>query len=495
MTNRREFLKFGSSMVLAGVAGSAAAAPEPSPTKWTQSYDVVIIGAGGAGLSAACEAAKQGLKAIVIEKEPIIGGSSTLCGGKFAVAGTDEQKAKKINDTAKKFFDDMMKTGQNVNDPELVKVLVEESSYQYKFITKELKVLPKEITAASGMSEPRGHAFKPAEVLKAMADYAKAKGQKIVLNMKAERLTWDDKAKKISGVKCSRNGKTLYIEAKKGVVLASGGFCRAPEIIKKYVPAMAKAEVIAGLGTTGDGLKMAMAYGADVADMSYIKATYGFKPKASTISEMAQVYYGGAVMVNKAGKRFVNESISYKLLGDAALNQQDGASYLVFDEAIRVRQMAHRSQDRALFSGIDEGKKLDYVFSGKSVEEAAKKAGLPADVVAATVKKYNEDIKATGKDSVFGRETLTSGFGKPVLIEKGPFYVMPATAVLIATYCGVCINPKAQVIDVFGDVIKGLYAAGEITGGVHGAAYMTGTAWGKAMAFGGRAVKSIAKGE
>ena len=180
------------------------------------------------------------------------------------------------------------------------------------------------------------------------------------------------------------------------------------------------------------------------------------------------------------------------MLGDAALNQKDGASYLVFDEAIRVRQMAHRSQDRALFSPIDEGKKLDYVFSGKTVEEAAAKAGLPGEVVAATVKKYNEDISATGRDSEFGRETLTSGFGKPVKIEKGPFYVMPATAVLIATYCGVCINPKAQVIDVFGKPIGNLYAAGEVTGGVHGAAYMTGTAWGKAMAFGCRAVKSIA---
>ena len=492
-TNRRNFLKLGSTVALTSVASSAMAVPTSEPQKWDQEYDIVIVGAGGAGLAAAVESVKKGLKAIVVEKEPIIGGSSTLCGGKFAVSETEAQKARGIKDTHKKFFNDMLSVGQNENDPALVKVLISESLNHYNFITKELGIQPKEITAGAGMSEPRGHAFKPAEVLKAMADYAKARGAKIVLGVKAERLIWDDKKKQIIGITCSRKGKSIAMKATKWVVLASGGFSYNRELLKKYVPAMAKADVIAGLGTTGDGLKMAQAYGADVADMSYIKATYGFKPKASTISEMAQVYYGGAVMINKAGKRFINESISYKLLGDAALIQPDGASYLVFDEPIRIRQMKHRSQDRALFSPVDEGKKLDYLFTGNTIEEAAKNAGLPADEVVATVKRYNDSIATTGKDAEFGRSTLTGGYGKPVKIEKAPFYIMPATAVLIATYCGLRINDQAQVIDVFGEPIKHLYAAGEITGGVHGAAYMTGTAWGKAMAFGRIAARSISK--
>lgn len=111
-------------------------------------------------------------------------------------------------------------------------------------------------------------------------------------------------------------------------------------------------------------------------------------------------------------------------------------------------------------------------------------------LVKETVEKYNKGIKE-GKDE-FGRTSLTRGFGKPVPLEKGPFYIIPTTAALIGTYCGLKINEKAQVINVFGEVIPALYAAGELTGGVHGAAYMTGTAFGKAICFGRIAIDSIA---
>lgn len=131
-----------------------------------------------------------------------------------------------------------------------------------------------------------------------------------------------------------------------------------------------------------------------------------------------------------------------------------------------------------------------WVYFGGTIEEAAKKAGLDPKQVKETVEKYNKGIKE-GKDE-FGRTSLTSGFGKPVPLEKGPFYIMPTTAALIGTYCGLKINEKAQVINVFGEVIPALYAAGELTGGVHGAAYMTGTAFGKAICFGRIAIDSIA---
>ena len=131
-----------------------------------------------------------------------------------------------------------------------------------------------------------------------------------------------------------------------------------------------------------------------------------------------------------------------------------------------------------------------WVYFAETLEEAAKKAGLDPKAVKETVEKYNKGIKESNDE--FGRKSLTSGFGKPVPIEKGPFYIMPTTAALIGTYCGLKINEKAQVINVFNEVIPALYAVGELTGGVHGAAYMTGTAFGKAICFGRIAVDSIA---
>ena len=126
------------------------------------------------------------------------------------------------------------------------------------------------------------------------------------------------------------------------------------------------------------------------------------------------------------------------------------------------------------------------------VSAVAKKAGVNVENLKETVAKYNSDIEMNGKDSVFGRDSLTSGFGKPLNIEKGPFFLYPTKPRCIATYCGLRIDANARVIDVFGEAIPGLYACGEATGGVHGAAYMTGTALGKAFSFGRLAALDIA---
>ena len=142
---------------------------------------------------------------------------------------------------------------------------------------------------------------------------------------------------------------------------------------------------------------------------------------------------------------------------------------------------------------LNAGKDTPYCFCGQTLEEVAKKAGVNSENLFATVKKYNEDIEKNGVGSVFGRRSLTSGFGKPVKIEQAPFFLYPTQPRCIATYCGLRIDPNARVIDISGDPIPGLYACGEVTGGVHGAAYMTGTALGKAFSFGRLAALDIAK--
>jgi fumarate reductase flavoprotein subunit len=131
-----------------------------------------------------------------------------------------------------------------------------------------------------------------------------------------------------------------------------------------------------------------------------------------------------------------------------------------------------------------------WIHSADSLADLAQKAGIPANVLVETVREYNANVEK-GVDPQFGRTSLAGGFGKMVKIEKPPFYAFPSTAVILGTYGGILINNKAQVIDVFGDPIARLYAAGEVTGGVHGAAYMTGSAFGKAIIFGRIAGKNI----
>ena len=491
---RRELFAMGAAAGAAAlVSPVAGAVPVKAPQKWDESYDVVIIGAGGAGLAAACEAVMDKLSAVVFEKEPTVGGSSVICGGQWAVGGTEEQEKRGIKDSEDLFIKDMMTTGQNQNDLEVVKAYVKETKAHYEWMTKKLGVKPISVTLSGGMSVPRAHTFKPGEVIEAMRKFAVDGGAKVVLRTKAERLLWDHEKNCIAGVRVSRRGKVMNIEAKKGVVLAAGGFSRNPKMLKKYAPLLENAAVIAGLGTQGDGILMAQAYGADMIDTNYIKASYGFTLKPSTIKDMALTQFKGAIVVNKTGKRFMDESISYKTQADIAFAQPEGKSWIVFDDNIRkIAMKMDPMQDGILWKPIDEGKCPDYVFMGNTIEEAAQKAGLDPKAVAETVKNYNGYVDA-GKDPEFGRAGLASGQGKLVRIEKAPFFIFPSVGAMIGTYCGIKITPKAEVVDVFGEVIPHLYAAGEMTGGVHGASYMTGTAFSKAMSFGRIAVHAIAQ--
>lgn len=484
------------SLIKTAVVGTAATVALPSfaaKVKFDRTYDVVIIGGGGAGLAAACRAGDLGLKTVLFEKVAFFGGSSVLCGGQFSTFGTDLQAKLGKTDTEDLFYNDMIKTGKGMNDPKVVRAFVHMSRIQYDFLTKTLDVHPRGVMAASGMSVPRSHTFNPPEVIPAMEAYAKKKGAKLYVDCDVKRLIRDDNDR-IIGVHVLVDGKPMNIRATKGVIIASGGFSRNQKLLSKFNPIMAKADAISGAGTQGDGILMAQAMGADTLDTNYIKASYGFRLHPRVIQDMSLITYSGAIMVNKEGKRFVDESISYKLQGDASLAQTDGYSFQVFDKAILDYDVEHDTQGIEMMTALEKDPEAEakkgWIFYGYTIEEAAKKAGLDPNVLAETIKTYNEGI-AAGKDA-FGRTSLTSGFGKPTPLTKPPFYIMPTTAALIGTYCGLKIDEKARVLDVYGNPIKGLYAAGEATGGVHGAAYMTGIAFGKAICFGRIAVDTIA---
>jgi len=483
--NRRDFVK----ATALGVGGAAFAglgavtAMAKVPEKWDEQADVIVVGAGGAGLSAAATLTAAGKSVIVLEKMPVPGGSSLICGGALAFAGTDMQAAENIKDSNELLYKGLMTVGANMNVPGLVKTYTDNQLATYEWLKKSgVKFL--KIGIASGMSVPRAHYVIPGDVLKILSDQAKANGAKILLGVGASRLVVDEKTGNICGVVVERNKRQTYYGGRRGVILASGGFSYGKEMLARFVPEMTKAQALAGLGSYGDGLKMAWACGADIRDVPYIKATFGFSLKYDSIKDFSLVFYHGAIVVNKEGRRFVNESKSYKLVGDAALQQTDGIGVQIFDAAIREDTLKDPS------ATIEPLEKKNFVLSAPTLAELASKAGIPVATLEQTVREYNANVDK-GVDPQFGRSTLVAGYGKPVKIEKAPFYAFPSTAVIIGTYGGALINEKAQVIDIFGSPIPRLYAAGEVTGGVHGGAYMTGTAFGKALIFGRLAAKNI----
>lgn len=489
--SRRKLLEGSIGAGLAGLALPAVAVPANKPRHWDATYDVVILGAGGAGLSAACAAREQNLKTIVLEKNGFPGGSSLICTSMYAVAGTDFQKEHNVTKDSEALFEsDMMKLGENFNDPAVVHAFVHASKVQYDWMQK-VGLKPRELAVGAGMSQPRGHVFTAQKVIETMYGYAGKHGAAFRFNMPAKHLVWDADTHRVVGViAAGKDGKEHAYQAKRGVIIATGGFARSPKVLKKFNPYLTNCDVLSASGSTGDGLLMALELGADFRDTAFIKATYGSKPGLTSVTESTTIYYSGAIIVNKAGQRFVDESQTYMTLSDAALKQPKGASYIVFDSNILNAAMKE-PQGRELFEMIPKGKIPSYVFAGNTLEEAASKAGIDPKALTATVNKYNRDVDK-GADSEFGRKSLASGIGKLVRVEKGPFYIFPSSSVLFGTYCGIRINPKAQVVDVFDKVIPGLYAAGETTGGIHGSNYMSGSGYAKALSFGRLAATSIA---
>lgn len=488
---RRSLIK-GAAVLGAGatilVSGKIAEAmPTDAPEKWDYTADVIIAGGGSGGLAAASILGQNGFSVILLEKEVTTGGSSAICGGQMAFAGTDMQKTEGVKDSKELLVTDLMNVGKQVNNRSLVEAYGENQLEYFKWL-KKIGAKFVKLSAGSGQSVPRGHIVKPGDHLKLLRKTALAAGVKIMDMTPAERLLYDEKTKKIIGIAGkNRRNKPLSFKANKGVILATGGFSRDKELLGLFTPLMKNSAAICGLGCTGDGIRMAWAYGAGMADVSYVKGTFGFKPNAVSISDLAYVYYKGATIVNQEGKRFVNESISYKLLGDAASAQTGGYAYQIYDAAIRKV---------ALKDAIGAGnpshveKTSDAIVKADSIAELAKLIKIEPAVLEETIQEYNKTV-AKGTDPLFNRTALSGEYGKPVAIKTAPFYAFKSIAAVIGTYAGLTINNKAQVVDVYDEVIPGLYAVGEVTGGFHGAAYMTGTAFGKTQVFGMIAAKSI----
>jgi fumarate reductase flavoprotein subunit len=225
--------------------------------------------------------------------------------------------------------------------------------------------------------------------------------------------------------------------------------------------------------------------------MGFIRGTFGCHPSARDTQEPDAVRMPisvGGIAINRHARRFVDESRTYKAIGDACLQQPEALAFQMFDAAMLAQGSAGLGP-LGLHSGIAQG----WIVGTTTLDALAERLGLDGATLAATVAAYNVDAVA-GHDRSFGRRTLVGGFGGLAPIAVPPFYGFPCTSAVLATYCGLTVDPQTRVLDVFGAPMAGLYAAGEITGGFHGASYMAGTALAKALVFGRLAGQMAAAG-
>lgn len=456
--------------LLAGCGNTAPAdteepAQEPAATAENMQADVAIIGAGGAGMAAALTAADNGAKVILVEKMPMVGGNTTLATGGINAAGTTYQEEAGVEDSVDVFYEDTMKGGHELNNPELVRTLVDNAKDGVDWLVSIGADLS-DVGLGGGATNkrfhrPTGGAPVGAEIVRVLRENVEA-NENITLLLKTEvtEILTEDGA--VTGLKAKGEEGEFTIEAP-AVVVASGGFSANQDMVIQYVPELKGFATTNAPGATGEGVVMAQAVGADVVDMDQIQTHPTVVPEKGTMITEA-VRGNGAILVNREGNRFVNEMETRDVVSAAVLDQEGGTAFLVFDDQVRESL-------KAIEGYIEKG-----LVTEGTAEEVAEALGMNTENFVASIEKFNEGVAAGDE---FGRENLEITFD-----PAGTFYAIEITPAVHHTMGGLKINTDAQVISVDGEAIPGLFAAGECTGGVHGGNRLGGNALADIIVFG-----------
>ena len=485
-----------------------------------ETVDVVIVGAGGAGMTAAITASKAGSKVVIIESQPIVGGNTVRSTGGLNAAKTPYQDKnefkeaagveKTLKTAAEKFADnetitalaatvksqwdayqanpqgyfdspelmalDTMIGGKGKNDPELVKILTQNSAGAIEWLASIGAEL-KSVGAAGGASVKRIHrpvdengktAAVGAYIVPILEKNVHDAGVEVITDTTAKKLLTENG--KVVGVEAEgKDGNKVVIHAK-SVIMATGGFGANHEMVEKYKPELKGFATTNADGAQGQGIDMATAVGAATVDMDQIQIhpTVHIDEDGNAHLITEGVRGDGAILVNKEGKRFFDEVQTRDKVSAAEIQQTDGEAWLILDQKM--------VDGAAVYQGyVNSG----YAKTGKTIEELAQNINVDPATLAETMKNWAE-IYANKVDPEFGR----TSFSAENALDQAPYYAILVKPGIHHTMGGLKINTNTEVLNEKGEVISGLFAAGEVTGGIHGANRLGGTAVTDIIVFG-----------
>lgn len=474
----------------------------------TVDADVVVVGAGGAGMTAAITAAAEGKSVVVLESQSMVGGNSVRATGGMNAAKTvyqDENEfgesagvEKTLKTAAEKYADnetitalaktvseqwaayqanptgyfdsvelmelDTMIGGKGINDPELVETLCVNSADAIDWLD-EHGITLHNVSSFGGASVKRIHRPVNAEgktvsvgsyMIPLLQENCEKAGVKMMLDTTATEILTDANGAAVGVKATGASGETVTVNAK-AVVLATGGFGANLDMVVKYKPELKGFMTTNAPGIQGQGIEMAQAIGAATVDMDQIQIHPTVE--ANTAALITEGLRGdGAILINEEGKRFIDEVGTRDVVSAAEIAQTGSYSWLVVDQA-----MVDAS------SVIQGYIKKGYTVTGATYEELGKAMGVDAAAFAETMEKWNGYVEAKN-DPDFGR----TSFANP--LNTAPYYAVKVTAGVHHTMGGLKINANTEVLNEKGEVIPGLFAAGEVTGGVHGANRLGGNA-------------------
>lgn len=423
------------------------------------SCDIVIIGAGGAGLAAATEAASKGAKTIVLEKMGIAGGNTNSATGGLNASETSVQKKLGIEDSNEQFFQDTMKGGHNKNNPELVHTMTEKSAETVDWLISlgaDLSDVGKMAGSTNRRTHrPQGGAAVGTHLVSVLEEAAKKAGAEIRYGSKVTDVI--EKNGKACGVTVSSHGSSYTVSAK-AVIIATGGFGANPEMVVSYKSSLSGFGTTNHKGATGDAFAWIQKFGGELVQMDEIQTHPTVIPGNGTMITEA-VRGNGAIIVNRDGKRFCPEMATRDVMSKAILEQDGKTAFLVFDQDVR-----------ASLKAIEGYVKSGLLTQAESLAELAQKLGIPEAAFEKTMADYAEAQKS-GNDPL-GRKA--SEMPRP--LTTPPFYAVEIGPAIHHTMGGIAISTEAQVLTSEGTPVPGLFAAGEVTGGIHGGNRLGGNA-------------------
>ena len=464
--SRRVFLAGAAGAAALGALGMAGCSqPKGSGSSSSegkeQSHDIIIIGAGGAGMSAAIAAYDAGVQdVILLEKAEAVGGNTSFSSSGMNASETKFQKEQGIEDSNELFAPETLDGVHNTGDPVLVHFMCDHSAATIDWLD-ELGIVLDNITSTGGMSVKRCHrptdgSAVGATLVPGLESQVNNRRIEVEKSMTATELVLDDSGA-VVGVKAqdSKGRETTY--KAKAVIMASGGLGSNKELISKYRPDLADYSSTNQPSATGDGYTMAEAVGAELVQMDQIQIhpTVGVVEGGNSGQPaplIAEAVRGsGAILVNQDGKRFFDEMSTRDKVSAAELEQPGKYAWEVFDQTVY-------DANKAIKNSYE---KKGLVVTGSSLDDLASKIGVDAATLQATVDAYNA-ITTSGATDEFGRTKSCIAF------VDGNYYAIKVTPGIHHEMGGIKINDNNEALKADGSKIPGLYAAGEVTGGIHG---------------------------
>jgi flavocytochrome c len=459
---------------------------------WDEVTDVVVIGSGFAGLTAAIEAHNSGATVIILEKMKAAGGNSIISDGGIAAAATNIQKRYGITDSPELMYKDMLKAGLGLNHPELVKVLVDNSNEAFQWSIDYLGVeYLDRIDIFGGHSVPRCYTaknIKGSTIIKKQIQKINELNMKVRFKSYLKGLIQDSKGK-IVGVVVredydyidSQKGKDIYIKTKKGVILASGGFGSDVNFRVAQDPRLTdQIDTTNKPFATSEVIKQSIKAGAMPIQLSQIQLGpwaspdekgYGVGPQFSEY-----IVFGYGIIIDpNTGRRFVNELSDRKILSDQMLSIGHPCIGIADSRAVKETGW-----------NIDAGIKNKVVKKFANLQDLANFYNIPLKDLNESLNNFNECF-IEGVDKYFKKPLIEKA--NPII--SPPYYAMRLWPKVHFTMGGIRIDSKARVIDIDGQAIENLYAAGEVTGGVHGASRLGSCSITDCLVFGRIAGKNI----